>query len=117
MVALFGHCSSPPQRRGFSANGKKGPASEEAGYSKSPLLHFMLKIGGPSFVGTSKMPALLGRIARNAACYGSIIGQFATIAQIPSPMRKHQIQFMLVLIAGFIAAGMNRENAIAQDRG
>jgi gamma-glutamyltranspeptidase/glutathione hydrolase len=32
-------------------------------------------------------------------------------------MRKHQIQIMLALIAGFFAAGMNRENAMAQDRG
>ena len=32
-------------------------------------------------------------------------------------MRKHQIQFMLVLIAGFLALGMSRENAMAQDRG
>src|SRR3984893_8903392 len=31
-------------------------------------------------------------------------------------MRKHQIHFMLALIAGFLAAGMNRENAMAQDR-
>src|SRR6202049_2271923 len=32
-------------------------------------------------------------------------------------MRKHQIHFTLVLIAGFLALGMNRENAMAQDRG
>jgi gamma-glutamyltranspeptidase/glutathione hydrolase len=32
-------------------------------------------------------------------------------------MRKHQIKFMLVLIAGFIAVGMSRENTMAQDRG
>jgi len=32
-------------------------------------------------------------------------------------MRKHQIQIMLVLVAGFLAVGMNRENAMAQDRG
>ena len=32
-------------------------------------------------------------------------------------MRIHKIHFTLVLIAGFIAAGMNRENAMAQDRG
>jgi gamma-glutamyltranspeptidase/glutathione hydrolase len=32
-------------------------------------------------------------------------------------MRKQQIQLMLVLIAGFFALGMNRENAMAQDRG
>jgi gamma-glutamyltranspeptidase/glutathione hydrolase len=32
-------------------------------------------------------------------------------------MRKHQIQFMMVLIVGFLASGMNRENAMAQDRG
>src|SRR6202171_6105929 len=32
-------------------------------------------------------------------------------------MRKHQIHFMLVLVAGFLALGMNRENAMAQDRG
>ena len=32
-------------------------------------------------------------------------------------MPKLQIHFMLVLIAGFLALGMNRENAMAQDRG
>jgi gamma-glutamyltranspeptidase/glutathione hydrolase len=32
-------------------------------------------------------------------------------------MRKHQIKFMLVLIAGFLAVGMSRENTMAQDRG
>jgi gamma-glutamyltranspeptidase / glutathione hydrolase len=32
-------------------------------------------------------------------------------------MRKHQTQLILVLIAGFFAVGMNRENAVAQDRG
>src|ERR1700686_1875946 len=32
-------------------------------------------------------------------------------------MRKHQIHFTLVLIAGFFAVGMYRENAMAQDRG
>ncbi len=32
-------------------------------------------------------------------------------------MRKHQIPFTLILIAGFLALGMNRENAMAQDRG
>jgi gamma-glutamyltranspeptidase/glutathione hydrolase len=32
-------------------------------------------------------------------------------------MRKHHIHFTLVLIAGFLALGMNRENAMAQDRG
>jgi gamma-glutamyltranspeptidase/glutathione hydrolase len=32
-------------------------------------------------------------------------------------MRKRKIHFMLFLIAGFLAAGMNRENAMAQDRG
>jgi len=32
-------------------------------------------------------------------------------------MRKHKIQFTLVLIAGILASGMNRENAMAQDRG
>src|SRR6202163_3091732 len=32
-------------------------------------------------------------------------------------MRKHQAQLILVLIAGFFAVGMNRENAVAQDRG
>jgi gamma-glutamyltranspeptidase/glutathione hydrolase len=32
-------------------------------------------------------------------------------------MRKQQIQFILVLIAGFLALGTNRENAMAQDRG
>src|SRR5260221_1687644 len=32
-------------------------------------------------------------------------------------MRRHQIQFMLVLVAGFFAMGINRENAMAQDRG
>jgi gamma-glutamyltranspeptidase/glutathione hydrolase len=31
-------------------------------------------------------------------------------------MRKHEIQIMLVLIAGFFAVGMHRENAMAQDR-
>jgi len=31
-------------------------------------------------------------------------------------MRKHEIQIMLVLIAGFFAVGMYRENAMAQDR-
>jgi gamma-glutamyltranspeptidase/glutathione hydrolase len=31
-------------------------------------------------------------------------------------MRKQQILFMLVLIAGFLALGTNRENAMAQDR-
>ena len=33
------------------------------------------------------------------------------------PMRKHKTQFMLVLIAGILASGMTRENAMAQDRG
>jgi gamma-glutamyltranspeptidase/glutathione hydrolase len=32
-------------------------------------------------------------------------------------MRKHKIQFTLVLIAGIFASRMNRENAMAQDRG
>lgn len=32
-------------------------------------------------------------------------------------MRKLQIQFLLVLVAGFLVVGMNRENAMAQDRG
>jgi gamma-glutamyltranspeptidase/glutathione hydrolase len=32
-------------------------------------------------------------------------------------MHKHKIQFMLVLIAGFLSVGMNHENAVAQDRG
>jgi gamma-glutamyltranspeptidase / glutathione hydrolase len=32
-------------------------------------------------------------------------------------MRKHQAQLILVLVAGFLAVGMNRENAMAQDRG
>jgi gamma-glutamyltranspeptidase/glutathione hydrolase len=32
-------------------------------------------------------------------------------------MRKQQIQFMLALMAGLLALGMNRENAMAQDRG
>jgi gamma-glutamyltranspeptidase / glutathione hydrolase len=32
-------------------------------------------------------------------------------------MHKHKIQFMLVLIAGILASGMIRENAMAQDRG
>jgi gamma-glutamyltranspeptidase/glutathione hydrolase len=32
-------------------------------------------------------------------------------------MRKQQKQFILVLIAGFLALGTNRENAMAQDRG
>src|SRR5579863_8748965 len=32
-------------------------------------------------------------------------------------MPKHQIQFMLILVAGMFALGMNRENAMAQDRG
>jgi gamma-glutamyltranspeptidase / glutathione hydrolase len=32
-------------------------------------------------------------------------------------MHKHKIQFILVLIAGFLASGMIRENAMAQDRG
>ena len=32
-------------------------------------------------------------------------------------MRRHQIQITLVLLAGFLASGMNRENAMAQDRG
>src|SRR5579864_6242652 len=33
------------------------------------------------------------------------------------PMRKHHKHFMLVLIASFLALGMDRENAMAQDRG
>jgi gamma-glutamyltranspeptidase/glutathione hydrolase len=32
-------------------------------------------------------------------------------------MRKHQIKFMLVLIAGFLAVGRSGENTMAQDRG
>jgi len=32
-------------------------------------------------------------------------------------MRKHHIHFMLVLVAGFLALGIYRENAMAQDRG
>src|SRR6202165_1448461 len=32
-------------------------------------------------------------------------------------MRKHQIQFMLGVVAAILAMGMNRENAMAQDRG
>jgi gamma-glutamyltranspeptidase / glutathione hydrolase len=32
-------------------------------------------------------------------------------------MRKHQLHFMLVPIVGFFVLGMNRENAMAQDRG
>jgi len=32
-------------------------------------------------------------------------------------MRKHQAQLILVLVAGFLAVGMNRENTMAQDRG
>ncbi len=32
-------------------------------------------------------------------------------------MRKHKIQLTVVLIAGILASGMNRENAMAQDRG
>jgi gamma-glutamyltranspeptidase / glutathione hydrolase len=36
---------------------------------------------------------------------------------LPQSMRKHQIQLTLVLVAGYFAAGMNRENAMAQDRG
>jgi gamma-glutamyltranspeptidase / glutathione hydrolase len=32
-------------------------------------------------------------------------------------MRRHQLHFMLVLIVGFFVLGMNRENAMAQDRG
>src|SRR6202140_5104606 len=34
-----------------------------------------------------------------------------------SPMRKHKIQFTLVLIAGILASRVNPENARAQDRG
>ena len=33
------------------------------------------------------------------------------------PMPKRQIQFTLVLVAGFLALGMSLENAMAQDRG
>src|ERR1700730_4019301 len=32
-------------------------------------------------------------------------------------MRKHRLQFMLIMIAGFLALRMNWENAMAQDRG
>jgi gamma-glutamyltranspeptidase / glutathione hydrolase len=32
-------------------------------------------------------------------------------------MRKHQIQFTLVLIAGILTVGVSRQNAVAQDRG
>jgi gamma-glutamyltranspeptidase/glutathione hydrolase len=32
-------------------------------------------------------------------------------------MRKHKIQFTLVLFAGILAVGMSRQNAVAQDRG
>src|SRR5258708_35611559 len=32
-------------------------------------------------------------------------------------MCRHQVRFLLVLLAGFLAMGINPENAMAQDRG
>src|SRR5579864_555321 len=79
--AVSRYCSAPLQRRGVSADDKKDPASEEAGYSKSPSLLFILKTAGPSCIGASKMPPLSARDARNVAQSGSIIGSPASLIE------------------------------------